>query len=60
MLRPFKIKTSHLRDYPELAASDVGLYAIRVKEDQELMIYENKFIANKAYNYFEKMLKSDK
>ena len=57
MLKPFKIKTKHLQEYPELDKSDVGLYAIRVKEGQELMVYENKSIADKAYEYFSKNFK---
>ena len=60
MLKPFKIKASHLNKYPELDRSDIGLYAIRVREGQDLMIYETQYIADKAYSYFEKMLKSDK
>ena len=57
MIKPFKIKTKHLNEYPELDSSDVGLYALRVREDQELMVYENKSIADKAYEYFSKNFK---
>ena len=60
MLRPFKITKKHLKDFPELDSGDVGLYAIRVKEGQELMLYENKHIASKAYEYFSKNFKPDK
>ena len=57
MIKPFKIKTKHLKEYPELHTSDVGLYAIRVKEGQDLMIYESKSVADKAYEYFSKNFK---
>ena len=57
MLRPFKIKKQHLNKFPELEECDIGLYAIRVKEDQELMLYETKHIADKAYEYFSKNFK---
>ena len=52
MLKPFKIKKEHLNEYPELERDDVGLYAIRVKDEQPLMIYETKQVAQKAYEYF--------
>jgi hypothetical protein len=52
MLKPFKIKKEHLSEYPELERDDVGLYAIRVKDEQPLMIYETKHVAEKAYEYF--------
>lgn len=60
MLRPFKIKAKHLGEFPELEKSDLGLYAIRVHEEQPLMLYETKHIATKAYEYFKKNFKSDK
>ena len=59
MLRPFKITRKHLGEYSELSDYDLGLYAIRVKDDQPLLIYETKLIATKAYKYFEKMTKQD-
>jgi hypothetical protein len=59
MLRPFKITKRHLREYSELSDYDLGLYAIRVKDDQPLLVYESKLIATKAYKYFEKMTKQD-
>ena len=52
MIKPFKIKTTHLKQFPELEQGDVGMYAIRVSEDQELMLYETEQIAYKAYQYF--------
>ena len=60
MLKPFKITKSHLQDFPELDRQDVGLYAIRVSDDQDLMLYETKHIATKAYEYFCKNFKTDK
>lgn len=54
MLKPFKIKKEHLSKYPELEASDVGMFAIRTKDDRDLMLYETKHIAQKAYEYFSK------
>tara|TARA_B100000085_G_C18341513_1_gene430503 strand:- start:128 stop:304 length:177 start_codon:yes stop_codon:yes gene_type:complete len=55
MLKPFKITKQHLNEYEELSSYDLGMYAIRAKEDQPLLVYETKQIANKAYKYFEKM-----
>ena len=60
MLKPFKITKKHLQDFPELEPNDIGLYAIRVREGQELMLYETKHIATKAYEYFSKNFKTDK
>jgi hypothetical protein len=57
MIKPFKIKAKHLKEFPELHSDDVGLYAIRIKEDQELMLYESKSFADKAYEYFNKNFK---
>tara|TARA_Y100000114_G_scaffold150565_1_gene166225 strand:+ start:542 stop:715 length:174 start_codon:yes stop_codon:yes gene_type:complete len=57
MIKPFKITKAHLKDFPELHSSDIGLFAIRIKEDQDLMVYETKSIANKAYEYFSKNFK---
>ena len=52
MIKPFKIKKPHLKQYPELEEEDIGLYAIRIKEGQALMVYETKQIAQRAYEYF--------
>ena len=52
MLKPFKITKQHLKEYRYLDESDIGLYAIQAKEDQELMLYETKQLAAKAYEYF--------
>ncbi len=57
MLKPFKVKKEHLEQFSELTHDDVGLYAIRIRENQDLMLYETKHIANKAYNYFKKNFK---
>ena len=54
MLKPFKIKREHLSQYPELEASDIGMFAIRTKDDRDLMLYETKQIAQNAYEYFSK------
>lgn len=60
MIRPFKITNRHLNKYDELSKSDIGMYAIQVREGQPLMVYETVQIAMKAYEYFDKMFKKDK
>lgn len=57
MLKPFKITTKHVLEYPELEKADVGLYAIKIQAEQPLMLYETKQIAQKAYEYFKKNFK---
>ena len=57
MLKPFKVTKNHLSEYPELECGDVGLYAIKVRQEQPLMLYETKQIAQKAYEYFRKNFK---
>ena len=57
MLKPFKITNQHISEYPELEGGDIGLYAIKVRKEQPLMIYETKQIAQKAYEYFRKNFK---
>ena len=57
MLKPFKITKKHLDEYPELEKADVGLYAIKIRKEQPLMLYETKHIAQKAYEYFRKNFK---
>ena len=52
MLKPFKITKQHLKEYKYLDESDIGLYAIQVKEGQEIMVYETKQLATKAFEYF--------
>jgi hypothetical protein len=60
MIRPFKITKKHLNEYKELSSYDLGMYAIRVKDDQPLLVYETKLIATKAYKYFEKMINKER
>ena len=57
MLKPFKITNQHISEYPELESDDIGLYAIQVRKEQPLMLYETKHIAQKAYDYFRKNFK---
>ena len=52
----FKITKQHIKEYQELEYYDLGLYAIKVSDDRELMVYENKAVAKKALDYFKKML----
>ena len=56
MIRPFKIMRKHLSEYEELSTCDLGLYAIQVKTEQPLLVYETIHVASKAYEYFEKIL----
>ncbi len=58
MIRPFKITRKHLNKYKELSSYDLGLYAIKVRKEQPLLVYETLHVASKAYEYFEKMLKN--
>ena len=50
----FKITNKHISEYRELDYYDVGLYAVKLSDDKELMVYETKAIANKALEYFKK------
>jgi hypothetical protein len=59
MIKPFKITNKHLNQYGELSKYDVGLYAIKIKKEQPLMIYETENVAQKAFEYFENMLKKE-
>ena len=59
MIRPFKITNTHLNQYNELSKYDVGLYAIKVRDEQPLMLYETKHIAQKAFEYFERIMKKE-
>tara|TARA_Y100001973_G_C5105288_1_gene284806 strand:- start:118 stop:297 length:180 start_codon:yes stop_codon:yes gene_type:complete len=56
MLRPFKITKNHLTEFEELSVYDVGMYAIKVRPEQPLLVYETKHIASKAYEYFSKII----
>ena len=53
----FKITKKHLEQYPELEEYDVGQYGLKISDDREVMIYENKTIATKALEYFQKSFK---
>ncbi len=60
MLKPFKITRRHLVKYEELSTCDLGMYAIKVRPEQPLLVYETIHIAIKAYEYFEKMKNGSK
>tara|TARA_Y100000593_G_C4286606_1_gene325845 strand:+ start:1023 stop:1208 length:186 start_codon:yes stop_codon:yes gene_type:complete len=60
MIKPFKITKKHLDKYNELSKYDLGLYAIKVRDEQPLLVYETKHVAQKAYEYFKKNFKTDK
>jgi hypothetical protein len=60
MIRPFKITKKHLGKYEELSNCDLGMYAIQVRPEQPLLVYESIQIATKAYNYFQNINKKDK
>ncbi len=51
----FKIKSKHIKEYPELKYFDLGLYALKISDDKELMVYETEAVARKALDYFKKM-----
>ena len=53
----FKITRKHLEEYPELERCDLGLYALKISDDKEVMVYENKTVANKALAYFRSVFK---
>ena len=53
----FKITKRHINEHPELEYYDLGLFAIRVSPDRELMVYETKAVAAKALAYFRKTFK---
>ena len=53
----FKITKKHTTEYEELEQNDVGLYAIKISDDREVMVYENKAVAQKALEYFRKSFK---
>ena len=59
MIKPFKITRKHLNKYEELSTYDLGMYAIQVRSEQPLMVYETMHIAKKAYEYFEKIIKQE-
>jgi len=53
----FKITTKHIKEYSELDYYDLGLYALKISDDREVMVYENKAVAKKAMEYFQKSFK---
>jgi|7_EtaG_2_1085326.scaffolds.fasta_scaffold26103_3 hypothetical protein len=53
----FKITKKHINQYPELEQYDLGMYGLKISDDREVMIYENKAIAKKALEYFKKSFK---
>ena len=53
----FKITSKHIKEYSELEYYDLGLYGLKVSDDREVMVYENKAVATKALEYFRKIIK---
>ena len=53
----FKITNKHIQNYPELEYHDLGLYALKISNDREVMVYETKAVAQKALEYFQKSFK---
>ena len=53
----FKITKQHIERYTELEYYDLGMYGIKVSDDKEVMVYENKTVATKAMAYFRSMFK---
>jgi len=51
----FKITNKHIKQYAELDYYALGMYGLKVSDDKEIMVYENKFVAKKALEYFQKM-----
>ena len=52
----FKITREHLHSHNELSDEDLGMYGVKI-EGKEIMVYESKAIAKKAYEYFKKIWK---
>ncbi len=53
----FKITNKHIDEYNELEYYDIGLYALKIADDKEVMVYETKAVAKKALEYFRKSFK---
>ncbi len=53
----FKIKRKHVDQYEELGDWDLGLYAVKIDDEKEIMVYETKAVAEKALDYFRKTFK---
>ena len=56
-MRIFKITKQHIKDYPELQSYALGLYGLKISDDKEIMVYENKIVATKALAYFRSMFR---
>ena len=50
----FKITKRHISEYSELEDYDLGLFALKISDDKELMVYETKAVATEALDYFRK------
>ena len=57
MKTPFKITRRELKKYPELAEYDLGQYGIIIQECGDVLVYESKAHAQKAYDYLSKIWK---
>jgi hypothetical protein len=53
----FKITNKHISEYTELEYYDLGLYALKIADNREVMVYETKAVAQKALEYFQKSFK---
>jgi len=53
----FKITNEHITEYAELEYYDLGLYALKISDDREVMVYETKAVAKKALEYFKNSFK---
>ena len=53
----FKITKEHIENYPELEYYDLGMCGVKISDDKEVMVYENKNVATKAMAYFRSMFK---
>ena len=53
----FKITNKHISEYSELDYHDIGLFALKIADDREVMVYETKAVAQKALEYFRKSFK---
>ena len=53
----FKITDKHITEYAELEYYDLGLYAVKISDDREVMVYETKAVAKKALEYFKSSFK---
>ncbi len=53
----FKITNKHISEYSELEYHDLGLYAVKIADDREVMVYETRAVAKKALEYFKNSFK---